>query len=96
MFGSLMIAQTAHCTKIMTDRELLNSIEAQIKAHKEDAQPAPLPPPPDTGPKIIPAPGHFRPPKGDFTGWVWPMPTWEGETVGLVRSKAITSVGVVT
>jgi murein DD-endopeptidase MepM/ murein hydrolase activator NlpD len=55
----------------MTDKELLDSIAAQIKAHQKNKKP----------PKqiIIPPTGNHAPPKGGFDGWVWPMPTWQGK-----------------
>ena len=66
----------------MTDRELLDSIEAQIKAHKcanpVDPPTDPIEPPDEM--VIIPPPGNFPPPKGNFDGWVWAIPTWDGET----------------
>ncbi len=57
----------------MTDRELLNSIEDQIKEHKlvNPIGPTPL--------EIIPPCGNHSPPKGGFDGWVWPIPCWDGE-----------------
>ncbi len=64
----------------MTDRELLDSIDAQIKAHKEanPEDPTTNPVEPNDDLVVIPRLGNFKPPKGNFDGWVWPMPTWQG------------------
>lgn len=57
----------------MTDRQLLINIRSQINAQLESC--------PEESDKlvIIPPKGNFTPPKGDFDGWVWAIPYWDGE-----------------
>ena len=65
-----------------TDRELLIFIRSQIDDQLKTwpGIPEPSPETPDDELVIIPPPAHFKPPKGNFDGWVWAIPKWCGET----------------
>jgi murein DD-endopeptidase MepM/ murein hydrolase activator NlpD len=62
----------------VTDRELLISIRDQINVQLETVPPCPNPVPP--GALVIePNSDPTGTPKGNFSGWLWPMPIYEGE-----------------
>lgn len=71
----------------MTDRELLIAMKAQIEAQLKTN--------PQAGDELViwPPKGNHTPPKGNFDGWVWAIPRWDGEEAkesdGFSRKKTL-------
>ncbi len=65
----------------MTDREMLIKVQADISKHLGTSCPpeVPVDPTPPAGPVIIPPSKSGSPPKGNWDGWLWPVPHWNGE-----------------